>query len=155
MKRFVFAGLLAALLLAACAPAAAPTESHEDEHGAGVHVHNVWGRVSPMVADTGAFYMILHNEADEVDRLVSAETAACQTVEIHETVEGANGMMEMRPLTNGLELPAGTDVELKPGGLHIMCIGKTVDFAAGAKISLKLNFEHAEPLTVEAEIREE
>ena len=50
--------------------------------------------------------------------------------------------MGMRPVEGGsIEIPAGEKVELKIGGLHIMCIGKLVDFDSGVILPLTLEFE--------------
>ena len=41
------------------------------------------------------------------------------------------GVMRMRPLENGLDIPAGGSVELKPGSYHIMMMNLTRDFVPG------------------------
>ena len=52
-------------------------------------------------------------------KLVSATSPVAGVVEIHEmSMEG--NVMKMRALPNGLDLPAGKAVELKPGGYHVM-----------------------------------
>jgi len=61
----------------------------------------------------------------------------------------------MRPVEGGfIEVPAGGEVELKVGGLHVMCIDKLEDFAVGATLPLTLQFEKAGEITVNIEIRE-
>ena len=59
-------------------------------------------------------------------------------------------MMEMRPLADGLAIPAGESVVLEPGGYHIMLIGLTGDLNAGESFTLTLTFEKAGEVTVEA-----
>lgn len=52
-------------------------------------------------------------------KLVAAASPVAGVVEIHEmTMDGT--MMKMRALTQGLDLPAGKAVELRPGGYHVM-----------------------------------
>ena len=52
-------------------------------------------------------------------RLVGASSPVAGVVEIHEmAMEG--DVMKMRALANGLDLPAGKAVALKPGGYHVM-----------------------------------
>jgi len=58
----------------------------------------------------------------------------------------------MHPV-DSIEVPANGQVDLKPGGLHIMLIGLTGDLVAGEKIPLTLEFENAGKIQVEAEIR--
>jgi copper(I)-binding protein len=65
-----------------------------------------------------------------------------------------NGTMGMNLVDKPVEIPAGGEVELKSGGLHIMCIMKKDDlFKDGAKIDLTLIFEKAGDKKVTADIR--
>jgi copper(I)-binding protein len=67
-------------------------------------------------ATTGMFARITSAEGG---RLVSASSPVAGVVEIHEmAMEGS--VMKMRAIGEGLELPAGKTVELKPGGYHVM-----------------------------------
>jgi len=120
--------------------------------GDGIVVEDPWGRTSPMVTANGAFYMVLIG-GEEADRLIAADTDACGTVELHQTVM-SDGVMTMQPAEGGIEIPAGGEVVLEPGGYHVMCIDKTQEFEAGDVISLTLTFDQADPRTVDVEIRE-
>lgn len=118
-------------------------------------VENVWGRNSPKVAQNGAFYMIVTNNSGEDDVLVAAKSDACGTVELHEMYMKENDVMGMREVPGGtIPLPAGEMVELKVGGLHVMCIGKEAAFEIGDKIPITLEFANAGEMEVTAEIRE-
>ena len=61
-------------------------------------------------------------------------------------------VMMMTPLTEGLVLPAGATTSLRPGGDHIMCLGKQVDFTEGEMVEVTLTFADHDPLVVEAEV---
>ena len=144
-KAFLF---LALFLLTAVAC----TASSGDE---AITVTDPWGRTSPAVAENGAFYMMLTNNSDNEDALVSVSTDACGMVELHEMYDKGEGVMGMRPVAGGtIPVPASGSAELKPGGLHIMCMGKQVDFAAGTEIPLTLTFENAGEMAVTAVIRD-
>lgn len=91
---------------------------------------------------TGAAYMLIENRGDEADRLIGGSTDVAKVVEIHEIVDN-NGVMEMKPLADGLEIPAGETVTLQPGGYHVMLIGLTKDLTDGSTYELTLTFEHA------------
>lgn len=119
----------------------------------GIEVEDPWGRTSPRAAGNGAFYMTLDN-GGEADTLVAATTDACGVVELHTTVM-SDGVMKMQMVEGGIELPADDVVSLEPGGLHVMCIDKQVDFVAGEQISLTLQFESADAQTIDIEIRDE
>ncbi len=62
--------------------------------------------------------------------------------------------MSMQHLTDGLQVPAGGNVELKPGSYHIMLIGMTRDLNPGDAFPVVLEFEKSEPITVQVEVRE-
>lgn len=145
MKKLFF--LLAVLLVTAVACGGGKDE--------GVTVTDPWGRTSPAAAENGAFYMTLTNNGSTDDMLLSASTDACGMVELHEMYDKGDGVMGMRPVEGGtIQVPAGGSTELKPGGLHVMCMMKQVDFATGTEIPLTLTFENAGEMEVTAVIRD-
>jgi copper(I)-binding protein len=118
-------------------------------------VDNVWGRSSPMVAQNGAFYLTISNDSGEDEQLLSADTDACGTVELHEMYMKENDVMGMRPVPGGsIAIPSGETVELKVGGMHVMCIDKQAAFEVGDTIPIILSFSNAGEIEVTAEIRE-
>ena len=107
---------------------------------------------TPSMGDITAAYMTLRNLGNGVDRLLSARSDVAQAVEFHIS-EMENGVMQMRPVPY-IEVPAKGEVELKPGGLHMMLIGLTHTLSPGEKTTLTLVFEKAGEITVDAEVRE-
>jgi periplasmic copper chaperone A len=73
-------------------------------------------------------------------KLVSASSPVAGVVEIHEMVMDGN-VMKMRALANGLELPAGKAVDLKPGGYHVMLMDLKQEVKAGATVPVTLVVE--------------
>ena len=59
-----------------------------------------------------------------------------------------NGVMQMRQLADGLPIPAGGSVVLKPGSYHVMLIGLKKPLTAGKKIPLTLTFEKSGNISV-------
>ena len=104
-------------------------------------------------AQVGAGFMTITNTGSDADRLVSGVSAASKTVQIHEMAV-VDGVMKMQELKDGLEIPAGGSVELKPGGYPVMFIDITAPFVEGSTVTVTLNFAKAGsvdvPLTVEA-----
>lgn len=147
MKRlFLMALVLMIIGLAACSSGAANGE---------MSVENVWGRNSPMAAPNGAFYMTITNNTGQDDTLTKASADVCEVVELHEMYMKENDVMGMRQVEGGvIPIPDGETVELKVGGLHVMCIGKTKEFELGEKFPITLSFANAGDMVVEAEIRE-
>ena len=116
-------------------------------------VTDAWCRAAPASALAGALagacYMTL--TASGGDRLAAVETPAADHGEIH-TMDMSGGVMRMRQLTDGILLPAGQSVDLKPGARHLMIIGPRQPLAAGGGVPLTLRFEKAAPLTLRAPI---
>ena len=56
---------------------------------------------------------------------------------------------KMRELTNGLEIPPGGTIELKPGSLHVMMTGVTRPFVKGERVKASLTFEKAGKVDIE------
>lgn len=115
-----------------------------------VQVSGVWARPAA-VGETTAAYMTITNTGDTDLTLTAAETEAevADAVEIHETSMTDEGVMQMRPLIDGLAIPAGESIELRPGSYHIMFLGVQQELVAGDAFALALTFEtDDEPLTV-------
>ncbi len=129
-------------LLAACSPRAQVDPA--------VTASDAWCRPAVAGARAVGCYVTLDSAAD--DRLVAAESPAGQRVEIH-TMTMDGGVMRMRELEDGLPLPAGETVALKPGAEHLMLIAPATALDEGGELSLTLNFEKAPPATVTAQIR--
>ncbi|MBB3343109.1 copper chaperone PCu(A)C [Luteimonas sp. RC10] len=142
---------LTALTLAACQPSSPDAATPASATGtAQVTVSDPWIRETPPNAAVAGGYLTLRSAAD--DRLVSVESAAAAAVEIHE-MRHDGGMMRMRELPDGVPLAAGTDVELRPGGYHLMFIDPVEPLRAGATVEATLHFEHAPAQQVQFDVR--
>lgn len=107
-------------------------------------------RVPVPAGVNGAAYMTLTNETDSDDQLVGATTDIAETVELHQT-STTDGSMSMQQL-DGVEIPAGGETVLEPGGPHLMLIGVTDELAEGDTVDLTLTFDNAGEQTVAAEV---
>jgi copper(I)-binding protein len=115
-----------------------------------LRIDHPWARATPPVAQTGAAYLTLHNDGDEVDRLLSVEAPVSESVELHaHTME--NGVMRMRQVPS-VELPAGARVSLEPGGLHLMLIGLEAPLNDGNSFPATLTFERAGSVVVQIKV---
>ena len=140
MKTFLASLTLAALATPSLAAAKPPT----------VKVTDAWCRPAPKGALSAGCYVTLTAPAD--DRLVAVETPAAGRGEIH-TMSMAGGVMRMRKLTDGIALPAGKPVALKPGAEHLMLIGPKATLTPGATVALTLRFKAAAPVTVTVPVK--
>ena len=112
-----------------------------------ITVEQPYARATPGGAVTGAVYMTLTNKAQTADRLTSASSNVAAKLQIHEMAV-TNGVMQMRELKDGLPVPAGGSVVLKPGGYHVMLIGLKKPLMAGETFPLTLTFEKAGNISV-------
>ncbi|MCD9096932.1 copper chaperone PCu(A)C [Luteimonas fraxinea] len=152
----IAAGLI--LALAGCQPAAPVASSatsqtpaaNAADASAGIVVSEAWIRETPPNAAVAGGYLTLRSSA--ADRLLSVDTPAAASVEIHE-MSHEGGMMRMRELADGVELPAGAEVTLKPGGNHLMFIDPVEPVRAGQSIEAKLRFANAPEQAVTFEVR--
>ncbi len=86
------------------------------------------------------------------DRLVSASSPVAETVELHEMAMDGE-VMKMRKLENGIEVPAGQTVDLKPGGLHMMFMQVKTPFKEGDSVAATLTFEKAGKVEITLPVR--
>jgi copper(I)-binding protein len=96
--------------------------------------------------------MVIRNTGNEADRLIGGEVGFAKKVEIHE-MSMENDVMKMRELPGGLEIPAGGEVELKPGGFHVMFIGLDGQLKDGETRPATLIFEKAGSIDVDFNVQ--
>lgn len=133
-------------LALALALSAGPALAQEFKAG-DVVVEKPWARATPKGAEVGGGYLDIQNNGATPDRLTGG-SADFATVEIHQ-MKSENGVMEMRQLKDGLDIPAHGSVALSPGGYHLMFTHLTHPLTKGESIKATLNFEHAGPVEVE------
>ncbi len=122
--------------------------AHEFKAG-DLDIHHPWSRATPANAKVAAGYVKLVNKGAQADRLISATAEIAGKTEIHEMSVDADGVMTMRPLADGVEIPAGGEVELKPGSYHIMFMDLKEQPKEGVKFKGTLTFEKAGTVDVE------
>lgn len=114
-------------------------------------IKDIWGRPS-IEGENAAAFMILMNEGEEGDRLIRAEADVADAVEIHES-KIENDIMKMEQV-EGIDIPAGEQAQLKPGGYHVMFIGLTKDLKEGDSYPLTLHFEKSGEVEVEVQVHQ-
>jgi periplasmic copper chaperone A len=114
-----------------------------------VSVTHVWARAMPRGAETAAAYATL--ESEKGDRLTGISTPIAQKAELH-TMTAENGVMKMREV-DGVDLPAGQPIALRPGGYHIMLTGVAKPLVEGQSFPLTLVFAKAGPREVTVSVQ--
>jgi copper(I)-binding protein len=119
----------------------------EEFKAGGISLDQPWSRATPGGATVGAGYLTIKNDAETPDRLVSVSTEIAGSAEIHR-MEMAHGIMKMRPLPEGVEVPAHGSVALAPGSYHVMFFDLKRPLKEGDSFPATLTFEKAGPLGV-------
>ena len=146
MKRHAWLGLLLVLLvmaLAGCGPQAAATAGD-------LSIYAPWVRDAVSGGSTAA-YMRIKNSGAAADRLLTAEFAGAGRFEVMDTSMDGD-TMHMETLA-AIEIPANGEVELRPGGLHVMLMDLNQDLREGETASLTLVFEQAGSLTLDVPVK--
>lgn len=97
-------------------------------------------------------YMLITNNGSAADVLVGGQAAFAGDVQIHE-MKMQGDVMKMRQLADGLEIPAGGEVMLKPGGYHVMFMKLTEPLTEGESRKATLTFKNAGSVEVEFSIK--
>ena len=148
MARFSALALALALTVAVAA-SAAPADAQEFKSG-DIRIEKAWTRATPIGAEVGAGYCIIRNDGATPDRLTGG-SAEFADVEIHQTKEEA-GVVEMRELRTGLNIPARGSVGLAPGGYHLMFTHLSQVFNQGDTVKATLTFQHAGDVQLEFKV---
>jgi len=125
-----------------------PSAFAHDYKAGNLTLNHPWTRATPPNAKAGGGFVEIVNSGSEADRLIAASSDAAAKVEIHEMAVN-DGVMTMRPVEGGVEIPAGETVALKPGSYHIMFMGLNEAFVEGTRIPVVLTFEKAGDVSVE------
>jgi periplasmic copper chaperone A len=138
--RIAALGMLVALL-----PALA--SAHDYKLGA-LEIGHPWARATAPTAPAGAGFLTIKNTGTAPDRLVSVSSPAAGMIQIHE-MKMDGGVMRMRELEHGLEIPPGGTVTLAPGGFHLMMMNLKSPLKEGTRVPVTLVFEKAGSIDVD------
>lgn len=141
---------LAAALIGAVTAINAPAtagdmaKGHErDQVMAGdLHLSGLWTRAMLPGQKAGGGFITITNNGTTDERLIAVSTPHAARAEIHE-MKVVDDVMKMRELPDGLLIPAGETVHLKPGGLHLMFMAVSEPFQEGSMVPVTVSFEIA------------
>jgi copper(I)-binding protein len=131
--------MIAALALAACAPAASAPD---------IRIDDAWARATAAGQSSGAVYATIVNSGG-ADRLVGVTSEAGMAM-LHDS-SSSDGMARMR-MVDALAVPASGQLRLAPGGTHVMLSGLRAPLVAGQKIRVSFRFAGAGPRDVDVAI---
>ena len=103
-----------------------------------LEVLDAWVREAPPNAKAHAGYGMFKNKSKHSVTFTSVRSPNYQRVELHLS-EVQNGVATMRK-KKSLTIPAGGEVKLMPGSLHLMLVNPVTGIKMGDKIKMTLVF---------------
>ena len=151
-KLIAAAALSSIVILAGCQASPEANAPAAETAASSIALTEPWSRETAEGQNAGGAFMTIANSGTAADRLTGGSTPVAARVEIH-TMTMENDVMRMRQLEDGLEIPAGGEVTLKPGSFHVMLMDLKQPLKAGEKVPLTLTFAGAGTLETELEVR--
>jgi periplasmic copper chaperone A len=125
-------------------------DAHEIKIG-NLVIHHPWAKTAPGKSDVAAGFMKITNTGTEDDRLLKATAEVTPTVQLH-NMKMDGDVMKMFEMTEGIVIPAGQTVELKPMSLHVMFMNLKSSPIEGEELKGTLTFEKAGTAVVDYEV---
>jgi periplasmic copper chaperone A len=114
-------------------------------------VEDAWIRAAPPGARMLAAYAVIENRGEAPRKLLGASSDRFGLVEMHRTVH-IDGVARMREVES-VEIPAGGEAALEPGGLHLMLMRPVSDVTEGETIVFELRFDQGETQRIDFVVR--
>ena len=112
-----------------------------------------WARATVPGQNMGGAFITLTSDQDAT--LIGASSPVSEKMELH-TMKMEGEKMVMAQVSS-IPLPANTQVELKPGSLHLMFMGLKQPLTEGQNIAItlkiKLSSGYVETLTIQAPVK--
>ena len=116
-----------------------------------IEVSNSWIREAPPSVRVSVAYMLLRNNSNQPQKLLSVSSLDFHNIELHKT-SNKDGMMLMEQQSE-LNIPAKEHIELKPNGYHLMMMGRKRELLEGDKVKMTLSFSDGNKLTISVPIQ--
>lgn len=148
-----------ALLLTGCAqstdassqsPAASSSAEQKSTQAQGLTTSDTWAKAAE--SGMSAAFGTLHNASDAPLELHRVTNAQGDEIQLHE-MTGSGQNMSMKELEGDLVIAPGADVELAPGGNHLMFMDLKKPLVAAQTATLTLEFSDGSSTNVDFAIR--
>jgi len=144
MARLLIVPLVAGLVVAAAACDRAPAGGADGRPGA-VTITETYA-AEPVTDESAVVYLTIRNGTQVTDTLVGAATPIAAVAGLHRQM--TMGAMTHMESAGSVPVPAGGDLRLEPGGLHLMLERLSRRPQAGDTIDVTLTFRRAGPIRV-------
>ncbi|MCB1538118.1 MAG: copper chaperone PCu(A)C [Rhodospirillales bacterium] len=148
--RFSFTVILALVLFLAV-PSFAQDADKTQTVPSTMQIERASTLAAPVQVPTAGVFMVLTNNAAAPDRLVGADSAAADGVELVSLSVGDDGRMALNRV-DAIDVPAGEPLVLGMGGSSLLMTGVKSQFKTGEKFPMNLKFEHAGTVPVNVEV---
>lgn len=115
-----------------------------------VEVKDAWARATVQGQKATGAFMTLTAKTNA--KLVGVSSSVAGVTEVHE-MKMDNGVMKMRAVQGGLELPGGKATSLQPGGYHVMLMDLKLPLQKDTTIPLTLVFKDAKGVESKIELK--
>jgi copper(I)-binding protein len=126
---------------------AVAASAHEYKAG-DLEIVHPWARATLKGSKVADGFMKIINHGSTPDRLLSVSVEFAKTGQIHD-MKLDGDVMKMQELPEGIEIPAGATVELKPKAMHVMFIGVNQELVPDEIVDGELTFEKAGKVKIE------
>lgn len=139
MRALAVLAALSAVALTGCAPDPV------------LNVRDAWVRLPATPGNPGAAYFYVSG-GPKTERLMTVSSPVVIRSEMHESM-AKGGMMTMKPIEGGVEVPAGGFVEFKPGGKHVMMFNINPGIQPPRTVQMIFTFASGARITSDAQVK--
>ncbi len=142
--------LVSLLASAGCSQSAAPAVGATADGG--ITVTEAWVRAAPPGAPMLAAYITVRNAGSQPVQVTAMNSDLGGDMELHETrmMDGVARMRRVDPF----EIPAGGEVSMAPGGMHLMIHGAQRVPGMGDTVTMQLEFSDGRMLEYTASVQQ-
>ena len=115
-------------------------------------IQNVWIKDNPFNHLITAGYLTIHNTSNSDTKLIAVSSSVAERIEVHQ-MSMDNDIMKMRPLKDGLIIPANAITYLKPGDFHLMFFGLKKEINPMETHLIELTFQNLGTIAVHALVK--
>ncbi len=117
-----------------------------------IAISKAWIKDTPPNHKTTAGYFTIENLSDTDRILLSVSSSFAAKGEIHQILKDGE-IMKMRPVSNGLVIPAGKILYLKPGSFHVMFMKLNTQMIPMQEHEITLTFQSLGSVVVPATVK--
>lgn len=117
---------------------------------ADLSVTGAWIRLLPGELPAGG-YFVLRNESGRATELIGARAPDFARIELHRSVE-RDGLQTMVRIDR-IPVPAHGTIEFRPGGYHLMLMGRRHPLAVGDTVHVRLTLADGNEIPVDFTVR--